>query len=100
MYLQIWMEYYYTSQPTSCNHFLISITVTIITIATITVAKIAEPTTMPAMQPAEHPTLDSDCAGSTFTVVSVFGELDSVVVGGTAVVSDVVNSDAIVVGSV
>ena len=56
---------------------------------------------MPAMQPAEHPTLDSDRAGSTFTVVSVFGELDSVVVvGGTAVVSDVVNSDAIVVGSV
>ena len=36
MHLQIRMEYYVqVMQPTSCNHFFISITVTIITIATI-----------------------------------------------------------------
>ena len=59
---------------------------------TVTVAsstRATHPTTMPMIQPVEHPPPEPDGAGSTFTVVSgsVLWELEStsIVVSGTVV---------------
>ena len=67
---------------------------------TVTVAsstKTTHPTTMPTMQPVEHPRPESDGAGLTFTVASgsVLWELES-----TSIVSAVdVDIVTVVVGS-
>ena len=65
------------------------------------IMRTTHPTTIPAIQPAEHPTLEPDCAGFTFTVVvsGLLWGLESIssVVSGT-VTSDV-DTVTIVAGS-
>ena len=70
----------------------------------ISATRTTHPTTMPAIQPAEHPMLESDCAGSTFTVVSrLLWGLESVsisvVVSGSVTVIADVDSVTVVAGS-
>ena len=69
--------------------FTVSTTVMITMAAAISITAITQPTTMPAIQPVEHPPPDTDCAGSMFIVVVVLWGFESVfisvVVGDTVV---------------
>lgn len=65
--------------------------------AIISITATTQPTTMPVIQPAEHP---ADCAGLTFTVIS--GLLCMVLESGVSisvVVSGTVIPDVVITGS-